>query len=77
MKWIDMLNATPEALRAHYRSVRDLAYNNGKIAQGCRNRSTVAQLARQQGYLQTQISMCENAAKRRRIALVEQLAVAL
>lgn len=69
MKWLDMLTATPEALAAHYVGVRNLAHNNAKIAQGCRNRRTVAKLARSMGYLMTQISMCENAARRRGISL--------
>lgn len=77
MKWTDMLTATPEALRAHYRAVRELAYNNGKMAQGCSRGATLSKLARQQGYLQTQISMCENVARKRKIALVEQMALSV
>lgn len=71
MKWTDMLTASPEALRAHYASVRDLAHNNARMAQGCNPfGGTIRKLARQQGYLQTQISMCENAARKRRLSLV-------
>lgn len=69
MKWLDMLNASTETLRTHHASVRELAYNNARIAQGTRNRRTVAKLARQMGYLMTQVSMCENAARRRGISL--------
>lgn len=69
MTWLEMLKATPDALRTHYRGVRELAYNNAKIAQGSTGR-TRGKLARQMGYLMTQISMCENAARKRGIALV-------
>lgn len=71
MKWNDMLTADAATLRNHYASVRDLAYNNARMAQGCNpHGGTIRKLARQQGYLQTQISMCENAARKRGVSLV-------
>ena len=70
MKWTEMLVADPETLRTHYAGVRELAYNNSKMAQGARpDGPTVRKLARQMGYLMTQVSMCENAARKRGISL--------
>jgi len=66
-----MLAADPSTLRTHYASVRELAYNNARIAQGCSPMGRgIRKLARQMGYLMTQISMCENAARKRRLSLV-------
>lgn len=71
MKYADMLTADIDSLRAHYASVRELAYNNSKMAQGSRpGGSTVRKLAHQMGYLMRQIEMCENAARKRCIFLV-------
>jgi len=70
MKWTDMLTADADALRTHYAGVRALAHNNAAMAQGTTpGGPTVRKLARQMGYLMTQISMCENAARRRGISL--------
>jgi hypothetical protein len=67
MKWVDMLEASPEALSEHYRAVRNLAYNNSCTAQ---HRDRTGQLMRQVSrYLMRQVSMCEAAAKRRGIRL--------
>ena len=65
-----MLTVTPEELRTHYASVRALAYNNAQMAQSCRPGRTLDKLARQMGYLDRQVSMCENAARRRGLSLV-------
>lgn len=73
MKWLEMLSCSLEALRAHYAGVRDLAFNNARIAQGA-GRATTRKLARSMGYLMTQVSMCENAARRRGVSLVEAVA---
>ena len=70
MKWTEMLSCSPETLREHYAGVRALAYNNANMAQCCRDGgSTIKKLARQMGYLMTQVSMCENAARKRNLAL--------
>lgn len=66
-----MLTADADILRTHYASVRELAYNNANIAQGCSPFGrTIKKLASQMGYLMTQVSMCENAARKRGISLV-------
>jgi hypothetical protein len=71
MKWVDMMECNPEALREHYAGVRALAYNNGQMAQHCRPKSrTNRKLANQMGYLLRQCSMCENAADKRGFSLV-------
>jgi hypothetical protein len=71
MKWTEMLSCSPETLREHYAGVRNLAYNNANIAQGCCDKGrTIKKLARQMGFLMTQISMCENAARKRGLSLV-------
>jgi hypothetical protein len=70
MKWVEMLDASPDSLSEHYRSCRDLAYNNGRMAQHTiPNGRGRRKLARQMGFLMTQISMCENAARRRGLSL--------
>lgn len=72
MKWNDMLTIDVASLRAHYASVRELAFNNANMAQGTRpGGRTRGELANQMGYLMTQVSMCENAARQRKISLVE------
>lgn len=68
MKWIEMLSCDPATLARHYISVRELAHNNARIAQHTGPRNT-RKLARSMGYLMTQISMCENAARTRSINL--------
>lgn len=71
MKYADMLTTDVNHLRAHYTNIRELAFNNSKMAQGCRpGSSTVRKLAHQMGYLMRQIEMCENAARKRCISLV-------
>lgn len=71
MKWLDMLTCEANSLRTHYAGLRNLAYNNSNIAQGSSSGGTTRRkLANQMGYLMTQISMCENAAKKRSISLV-------
>jgi len=71
MKYIEMMKAAPEHLKEHYRGVRDLAYNNGRMAQSTRANSRARQrLATQMGYLMRQIEMCENAARQRGLSLV-------
>lgn len=64
-----MLTIAPEALREHYVGCRELAYNNGRMAQSSSGRG-LAKLARQQGYLQRQISMVENACRKRGLSLL-------
>ncbi len=67
MKWSEMLDATPVALRSHYEGCRNLAYNNGRMAQHCRPGSrSMRKLEQQMGFLMRQISMLENAAKKAR-----------
>lgn len=63
MKYADMLAANIETLREHYGSCRALAFNNARIAQAANN--SRGKLARQMGYLMRQVSMCENAARKR------------
>ncbi len=71
MKWTEMMEARPEALREHYAAIRALAYNNGNMAQCCAPKSrTNRKLASQMGYLMRQCSMCENAADKRGLSLV-------
>lgn len=71
MKFTEMLTADPDALRTHYRGVRELAYNNAAMAQGGRpGGRTIRKLANQMGYLMRQVEMCETAARRRGLALV-------
>ncbi|NIT79548.1 MAG: hypothetical protein GWN58_32850 [Anaerolineae bacterium] len=66
MKWTEMLSCSMDSLREHYWSCRSLAYNNASMAQHCAPKSrTNRKLANQMGFLMRQVSMCENAAKRR------------
>ena len=70
MKYRDMLEAEPRTLRDHYRGCRELAYNNGRMAQHTmRHSRTRGKLANSMGYLMRQISMMENAAKVRGLSL--------
>jgi len=70
MKWTEMLSCSESALREHYRAMRELAFNNGRMAQHCRPKSrTNRKLASQMGFLMRQVSMCENAADRRGVRL--------
>ncbi len=72
MKFSDMLIADPEALRRHYWSCRELAYNNAQMAQHTRDGShTRRKLTRSMGYLMRQIEMCERAADRRGFSLAQ------
>jgi len=74
VRYVDILEAAPDALRAHYRSVRELAYNNGRMAQHCRpNGRTMRRLASQMGFLMRQIDMCETAARRRGLSLIYRI----
>lgn len=68
MKWVEMLSCPVETLRTHYASVRELAYNNARIAQ--HGRRSAKKMANSMGYLMTQVSMCENAARKRKITLL-------
>lgn len=71
MKWTEMLTCDVKALREHYASVRNLAYNNARIAQHCRPGGPgMRKLLRGMDYLMTQVSMCENAARKRGVVLV-------
>jgi hypothetical protein len=71
MKWVEMLSCKAETLREHYRSCRELAYNNGRMAQHTKPFGRGRRkLANQMGFLMTQVSMCENAARKRGLALV-------
>ena len=66
-----MLTASPDTLRTHYAGVRELAYNNARMAQSCNPFGRgIKKLANQMGYLMTQVSMCENAARKRGLSLV-------
>ena len=68
MKWTEMLECSPAALTSHYWNVRELAYNNANMACMTRpNSGPRRKLAHSMGYLTTQMSMCENAARRRGI----------
>jgi hypothetical protein len=71
MKYKAMLEAEPRTLREHYRGCRELAYNNGRMAQHTTPQSrTRRKLANSMGYLMRQISMMENVAKVRGLSLV-------
>lgn len=71
MKWAEMLTCEASTLREHYFGVRRLAYNNANMAQSTTPLGTTRRkLANQMEYLMAQISMCENAAKKRSISLV-------
>lgn len=70
MKFVDMMSASPETLREHYKSCRELAHNNTRMAQHTSPNSwTRKKLARQMGYLMTQIGMMETVAKKRQFSL--------
>lgn len=71
MKYAAMLEAHPDTLRDHYQGCRELAYNNGRMAQHTTQHSkTRRKLANSMGYLMRQISMMENVARARGISLV-------
>jgi len=59
MKWAEMLVAPEETLSLHYHTCLALADNTMSL------RGSVKRM----GYLMTQVSMCENAAKKRGIKL--------
>lgn len=68
MKFAEMLTADPAALAEHYRSCRELAFNNARLAQSAPRAR--GRLARRMGYLMRQVEMAERAADRRGIRLV-------
>lgn len=68
MKYAEMMIADPDALREHYASCRELAHNNGRIAQ--QGPRAAKKAARSMGYLMRQIDMVENVARKRGLSLV-------
>ena len=63
------------ALRDHYWSCRELAYNNMQMVGHCGRRS-VDKLGRQMGWLMKQINICEAVARQRKISLAQSQAAA-
>ncbi len=59
------------ALRIEYRGWRELAYNNAKMAQSCRDGGpTIKKLAYQMGKIMRNVEIIEAIAKQRKISLV-------